>query len=663
MSDTQPSHPVKNPPKLSVVDAHLLRGDADFLARHFNIEIIGTENELRDVRIRLPETLKTPEAVDAYLQAALPGVSYKTETPERPGAPAEVAVGTYVFKDAVARIRKPLSHRTLNGIEKKDRVALEEEYQRMLGLPMIGELERIDHHKSMEETMKELRKQRRVEFMERWHDGKMHLPVKDEKGALFAIAARAMDRKLIADADLALMLLPGEELNAPQKELILTPRGIAALNRLALSGIKGQGGEPDLQGVGAELVTAERERCKQGLRLAEERARMKLALATETTAAPAVNYDRAAMLRGVDTGLRFVNEPGYWQALEASQMASGANTIRDDLREELTDLKVLLSDPALTQKEAQWVVNNSVYAATIRDTGYLLAQAAEEKKPGFVRQALNAYMSAFSLTEQALQPADGNVKDAAYFLRSQLGKVSMAEKIASNAYMGIKPIWHSVQLAVEKPAVVGVAGGALLAYSAAVPPKYRIYNMLNGAVHSALENLGLHSHDHGDPGVLKLGERIRGQDKAFMRKNPGFKTGYRMGFGSALMSLGAGFVVFNLVEDVIVHLPLALVSVAVGAAGGATGRKVVTPILEDLGDIAGRLAPDDVRKAWVSDWKQVEKIYANSSMKSTRAGFAQFGRDVEELGLIPALMGLNEKTPTFAAQVNGEKEAAQAAAR
>ena len=646
MEHARNGKPAKKEPafkQLSIVDGHMLRQDAQFMEKVYGIRVKELKDGMSDVHMEVPVFLTDKALVKRYMDAIFPGIEYKHSSPTQQ---RDVTISLYDFKDASRRMRKPLTERALPGVEEGDRKILEEEFKRMIGQEIRPENKELEKA-TLSEAIRELRIRKHVPFQEFWRDGVLHLPVKDAESTLFKIADYGRTHGQLAPDDIA---ITKTDKDGAKFDIALTPRGLHKLNTLALEGVKAkEGNGMELASVLDASSVALRNAFKEEKRIEKAVAVMHEALPAYVAKSPVAGktYDKQQMQDALSSAFAMLDENRYWQVLEKSQMASHGNPIRVELREALGDLNTILKTRDVSQDEMRWLVNESPYAVPLRTTGHLMSVVQDDPKKKGLDNGTHKFQEAFGLTRLSMTPDDAEAKDASYFLRAEQGQVSFAERVKNNAFNGLKPIKHSVDLAFEKPLLVGGAVAAVAAYSQAVPKKYSIPALINKVMHDTMEGLGLHSHERGSD-VFKLTNKVK-----MVEANQPFatKAAFKSGWAACAGSFGIGFIMFNLVEDVIVHMPLALVSVAVGAAGGATGRKVVKPIIDDLGDLAGRYAPEPVRQAVMDDYKAAKRIFDNSPFASAKDGFVAFARDVDELGVVASSLGALQKTQRWADKV------------
>lgn len=621
---------------LGPLDQALLREEEKFLRKRFGVQIIGIMPNSTDVILKLPSSIQDKDQAHHFMMSFLPTIHHRHA--QHPSE-QRVITSLYDVKDTTARLINPLGARVLGAFSESERDALDEEYRVLLGKkerPRVTDEELS--HKSFTEAMKVLKADSMIHFPEYYQEGWLTLPINDKESALFQIAGSMRSKGLLTDTDIRI------EESGEKAVLKMTPKAMFMIQEAAIKGMEREG-EPAIPAILSQERIEKRADHFRQHRLEKARESMKAKLVSEPANSTApYPYQAETMLSALDYGFKLLDEPTYWQSLDHAQLASGRNTIRDDLKRDLQDVAVLLKEGGLAPGQLHWLVNESPYKDAIRTTGHLLMiiqdKPANNRKDAAVHDSgSTAWQDAFGLTKVAMVPKDPNGYEASYHLRSQTGQVGVGEIVKNNAFMGLRPIWHSVELAVTKPAMVGVAVGGIAAYSAMVPRRYSIPVMLNRLVESSLEKLGIH-HSHGAKDVF-------GFDKA-LKTGKDLKWWQKSGFVAGVTSASAVWIVFSVVEDVIVHLPLALVSVGVGAAGGATGRKVVAPVVQDLGDLAGRYAPQPVRDAYSADMYIAKKWYKASPLEKMEHGVKNFVRDAEELGVIATADHYTRKLATQA---------------
>lgn len=626
----QPAH------TLGPLDQALLRTEEKFLRKRFNVQIMGLLPNSTDTVLKLPASIKDKDQAHQFMMSFLPTIHHRHA--QHPSE-QRVITSLYDVKDMVLRLLNPVGKRVLPDFSEAERDAMDEEYRVLIGKkerPRVSEEELS--HKSFKEAMKALKEDSTVHFPEYYEAGWMTLKVNDRTGAIFQVAEAMLASGQWSERDIRTEETDGVT------TLKLTPKAMFAMQEHVIKGMDREG-QPAIPSILSQERIESRAAHFRQHRLEKARESMKAKLVSEssTNIAP-YPYQPEKMLTALDYGFKLLDEPSYWQSLDHAQLASGRNTIRDDLKKDLLDVVALLKEGNLAPGQLHWLVNESPYKEAIRTTGHLLTIVQDTPTPKGKDSAAHdsgatAWQDAFGLTKVAMVPKDPNGYEASYHLRSQTGQVGVGEVVKNNAFMGLRPIWHSVELAVTKPAMVGVAVGGIAAYSAMVPRRYSIPVMLNKLVEGTLEKLGVH-HSHGPKDVF-------GFDKA-LKTGKDLKWWQKSGFVAGVTSASAVWIVFSVVEDVIVHLPLALVSVGVGAAGGATGRKVVAPVVQDLGDLAGRYAPQPVRDAYSADMYIAKKWYKASPLEKMEHGVKNFVRDAEELGVIATADHYTRKLATQA---------------
>ncbi|MFO1242999.1 MAG: hypothetical protein U1E36_07370 [Rickettsiales bacterium] len=606
---------------LGALDQALVREEEKFLRERMGIQITGLLPNSTHVALKLPAFIQDKDEAHNFMQSFLPEAQHRHASHPRE---QRVIMPLYDVKDTTLRLINPISRRAVPFASETELEALDEEYRILLGKkerPRTSEEELST--KSFKQAIKALKSDSTLDFVGYYRDGRLKLPVNDERSAIYQVAEAMLRHGAVSVDDMLL------ERGDNGTMLSITPKALFKMQEFAVKGME-RGGQPAIAGICASERRQARAEIFRERRLNHTRNSMHEALSlSESSKTAPYPYDSDKMLTALDYGFKMLDEPWYWESLDHAQLASQRNDIQNELKKDLQDVAALLKDGKLAQSQLHWLVNESPYRNAIRTIGHLLTVIQDKPaKSGSVQihdSGATAWQDAFGLTKAAMLPKDTNAQEASYHLRSQTGQVGVGEVIKNNAFMGLRPIWHSLELAVTKPAMVGVAVGGIAAYSAMVPRRYSIPVMLNKLVEGTLAKLGI-QHSHGPRDVF-------GFDKA-LKSGRDLKWWQKSGFVAGVTSASAVWIIFSVVEDVIVHLPLALVSVGVGAAGGATGRKVVAPVVEDLGDLAGRYAPQPVRDAYAADIYIAKKWYRASPFEKIEHGVKNAVRDVEEMGVI-----------------------------
>lgn len=658
----------------------LLGEDEAFLRTHTGVVVQSLDASLGYATLALPATLTTHEAALAYARSLFASRTAAV-SPAATHGHFTLTLPVYDLKRDIDRIRKPVGFRALPTRSADERLAMEEEFRVLMGQdapPKQKEMEALVQDVGMKKALEELTKDYRLMFHQNLHQGVYAFPVANASSLLVRGA----------EALLAAGTLSANDVAISHGQLHITPHALNLLEEALFHGVQGKGyvQVPALLSDSAvktrqeyfakrDSAEALRDVVKQQLnRLTDsERTEVEAILAREKTmpqgsalvavsqavehslaardatrAVGSPTLNQAAMRRAVAHAHAVLSEDKLWQHLTDSQLASGHNTIREDHREALGILDGLLAEQTFSQTGLQALIAMPRFADAIRDSGHFLHVVATppkgsntaSKSAQVYSDAAKHYARAFNLPEASLIPTSSEAKSASYHLRAMSGHIGWGEFIASNIFMGLKPIFSSVELAVKKPVLCGATIVGIAAYSGMVPKKYSIPQMLNNMMHKIIEGLGIpHGHDsEGAKKMMKLAEAavddIKQSGAAGDSFWKGFRTGRKFGVGQTAAVGASAFVLFNLVEDVIVHLPLALVSVGVGAAGGATGRKVLSPVFNDLGDIAGKLAPEPVREAWRADMKVLKATADQPWLQRISQDAKTLAHDVDEFGII-----------------------------
>lgn len=664
---------------LGYVARKLIGEDDTFLRTHTGCAITSLDATLGYATIVLPASLADKAAATAYARSLFASRSVVASDAPIDGH-YHITLPVYDVKRDVDRIRKPVGFRAMPTRSADERMVMEEEFRVLMGKdapPHEREMEALVQDVGMKKALEELTRDYRLMFADNLREGVYRFPI-HTKDALIARSVQAMmaDGRLTASD--AAITGHGSDMH-----LHITPHGLVALEQVMFEGIKGT--TPSILSADAQqarrhyfdgLATDEARRDIMKRQLASfsasERATVADAIkarelpvdgalpqqraalthignAIEHTAsareAHAVNdaprYEQDAMRRAIAFAAAVLKEDRLWTHLDNSQLASHHNTIREDHREALSQLDTLLSTQHFSQAGLAQLVAMPRFADAIRDSGHFLSIVAQHdsKQSKAPLADAAAYARAFHLSDAAMVPQSNEAKSASYHLRSMIGDVGFGEVVGRNIFMGLRPIFTSVELAVKKPVLCGATILGIAAYSSVVPKQYSIPRLLNNLMHQIIEGLGI-PHGEDSKGAQKLVQLAENAVEDIKKSGGGdsFKKGFTIGrkFGvGQTAAVGAGaFVAFNLVEDVIVHLPLALVSVGVGAAGGATGRKVLSPVFNDLGDIAGRFSPEPVREMWRQDVKSLKQFGEQPWLSRISHGTKSLAHDVDEFGII-----------------------------
>lgn len=680
------------PSGLSYMGRKLIGEENTFLRDHIGAAILSLDSTLGYATIALPSYLATHEDATQFARQI-----FSSQTVNASAGPVnghfQITLPVYDLKRDVDRVRKPVGYRAMPTRHSDERLVMEEEFRVLLGQeapPREREMEALVQDVGMKKALEELTRDYRLMFADSLRDGVYVFPVRTQD-ALIARTARALIASKVLTPAQAAITGSGET-----QELHITPNGIGVLQDAMFQGIAHAGSPiPPIMSQEAnglrrayfnalEVDAAQRDLLKyelthmskeqrqqvssllegkdaaslvgtQGDQLPEQRAALRtVARAVEKVqsqqdalaAKDTPQYDQQALRRAIAYAQAVLKEDRLWQHLDNAQMASRHNTIREDHSEALSQLDQILAGEPLSQSGLTSLIHMPRFADAIRDSGHFLsivskhseALGAKNGKKDSYDTGAGDYARAFHLSDAAMVPHSGEAKSASYHLRSMVGDIGVGEFIGSNLFMGLRPIFSSVELAVKKPLLCGATIVGIAAYSSMVPKQYSIPRILNNLMHQIIEGLGV---PHGDNKASKKLEKLaqdaieevkrQGGDQSFSK---GLSIGRKAGFGQAIAIGSGAFVAFNLVEDVIVHLPLALVSVGVGAAGGATGRKVLSPVFNDVGDIAGRFAPESVRETWRADMKSLRGIAEQPWLSRITQGARHFAHDIDDMGII-----------------------------
>lgn len=671
--------------------ARKLVGEEDHMLReHAGIAVIGLDNTLGYATLAMPAYLATQKTATNYARQIFDSHTV-TATPSAIDGHFRITLPVYDLKRDVDRLKKPVGFRAMPTHPAHERRLMEEEFRVLMGKeapPRERDIEALVQDLGMHKALQELTQDYHIMFTQNLHDGMYVFPIKTSD----ALIARS------AEALLAIGALSENDTiftgTGTTRSLHITPYGLGILQEAMFHGINtATGSIPAItshdahqarQGYFRALATDEAERdlithesrqmtqaeraqvsallsgtdapaVSTATHMPEDRAALKtvtgavekIARRREVSIAPgAPQYDQHALRRALTYAQAVLKEDRLWTHLDNAQLASHHNTIREDHSAALSQLDDILAGQPLSQTAMATLIAMPRFADAIRDSGHFLSIVAQHSEKVSAKDGKEHYNSgaadyarAFQLNETAMLPQSDEARSASYHLRAMTGDVRVGEVVTRNLFMGLRPIFSSVELAVKKPVLCGATILGIAAYSSVVPKQYSIPRMLNTMMHQIIESLGI---PHGEMSKgnhalkkleLKAIEDVKNStnNQSFLR---GLSLGRKLGVGQTAAIGASLFVVFNLVEDVIVHLPLALVSVGVGAAGGATGRKVLSPVFNDLGDLAGRFAPEPVREAWRTDMKQIKSAAQEPWLQRVKQGVKTFGHDVDELGLI-----------------------------
>lgn len=662
-------------PHLGFMERKLVGEEDAFLRAHTGSYITGLDATLGQVSIALPAYLSSREAATDFARHLFS--SQGVNASESPvNGHYRITLAVYDVKRDVDRIRKPVGFRALPTRTADERMLMEEEFRVLTGAdapPREKEMEALVQDVGMKKALEELTKDYRLIFTDNFKDGVYVFPIKTEQ-ALIAQGARALlETGAIGEAEAA--VVP----HGKGRALHITPHALSLLEDALYHGIQGK--TVSVPAVDAPSAIKARQEYFHGLEINEAKRDLAKAQIVRMNAAersavenalqhsgdaPAINavskaieqsvaaqehavkgaprYDQETLRRAIAFAQAVYKEDRLWTHLDNAQLASHHNSIREDHRDALSQLDALLAAQPYSQAGLTALITMPRFADAIRDSGHFLSIVARQRTAKDGKQEGPAYDSgaadyarAFQLSGAAMQPQSSAAKSASYHMRAMISDVGWGEAIGRNLFMGLRPIYSSVELAVKKPVLCGATILGIAAYSSVVPERYSIPVMLNNLMHRVIEGLGV---KHGDKDTKQFKVMIdntiedvkrMGTGDSFLK---GMKVGRKLGIGQAAAIGASAFVAFNLVEDVIVHLPLALVSVGVGAAGGATGRKVLTPVLDDVGDLVGRFAPEPVRAAWRQDMKSAQAAYDQPWLSRIRQNMRGFAYDIDDMGII-----------------------------
>jgi len=238
-----------------------------------------------------------------------------------------------------------------------------------------------------------------------------------------------------------------------------------------------------------------------------------------------------------------------------------------------------------------------------------------------------AYKDAFGLTKMTLDVRDSVTKIAAYHIRNQQGQVGIGEKTLKAGLILTKPVVGMARLAVEKPVITGATVLGMVVAVAALPESP--VEMIDGVVDQALEVIGL-EHNHGG------GEHIHEEARTLVEQSE-----FAAGFTAATVA----FLAYNVVENVVIHVPLVIASVAVGATASFAGVKIAKPVVDEVMDIAARITPDPIKKRIGNIVGAISDSVTNpgSVIGRVTVPAKEFASDVKDLGMTAALIGMSEK--------------------
>ena len=681
MSNDAASPRPSTPPasRLGTFERQLVGEEDQFLRAHTRLNVLTLRGGYGTVVLEAPG-FTTRDEVAEYASRLFGREGYKvTEQPI--GGAYRVIMPVYGFKQAIDAVRKPVGYRALPEQSKDVRAAIENEFRFMMGLdarPPERDMEAMIQDLGLAKALAELGRDYRLMFSDTLKDGVYALPVKEPASVIARGAEALIGSGTFSPAD---AFFTGE---GAGRQLHITPAALLLLEEALLKGIRGK--DTTVPSVLSPEAAHTRDAYFGGLRLDEVRrdlaeaqlARMDASqrnsvkallngkdaatllgtrggdiraerlgvevmsraiesVAMKHEAAPAEPYDTQALRRAIASGRAMLAEPRFWKSLENAQLASHHNAIRLDHDEALADLDALLAAQPVSQAGIHTLLTLPRFAAAIRDTGHFLSIVQDAKTQGYDNGA-DRYQQAFHLTRAALEPQSAEAKSASYYIRSEIGKTGFGETVGRNFLLGLRPIISSVDLMVKKPMLVGAAILGIAGYSAAVPSRYKPATLIHDFMDYVMTSMGIsHSHDSKAAKAMDALKDKVGVDKAKAvadGKGSHFKNGYRAGVATTAGTAAAAFVAFNVVEDIVVHLPLAIGGVGVGAVGGLTGRKVFSPVLNDIGDIAGRFSPEPVRQAFRADKALVSQAMEGSWVGRAGRNIRQFTHDLDEFGIV-----------------------------
>lgn len=678
------------PEHLGYMARKLIGAEDRVLREHAGIAVVGLDSTLGYATLAMPAYLATQKTATNYARQIFNSHTVNA-TASAINGHFQITLPVYDLKRDVDRLKKPVGFRAMPTHHGHERLLMEEEFRVLMGKeapPRERDMEALVQDVGMKAALQELTKDYHLMFTQNLRDGIYVFPIKTPDTLIARSAEALLATGALSEND---TIFTGQ---GNTRKLHITPYGLGLLQEALFHGIQtDKGYVPSITSHDAQkarldyfhaisIDDAERDLLKHELKqmtqaeraqvsallagkdtagvfasshLPEERAALKTVTNTvervvsardAKTAPGAPHYDQQALRRALAYAQTVLKEDRLWVHLDNAQLASRHNTIREDHSASLAQLDDMLANQPLSQTALASLVAMPRFADAIRDSGHFLSVIAQHNdtvatKTGKEQYNNGAadYARAFHLNETAMLPQSDEAKSASYHLRAMTGDVGFGEVMKRNIFMGLRPIFSSVELAVKKPVLCGATILGIAAYSSVVPKQYSIPRMLNNMMHQIIEGLGI-PHGEESKGGQKLEKlartaiedaKLAGKNASFLR---GLSLGRKLGVGQTAAIGASAFVLFNLVEDVIVHLPLALVSVGVGAAGGATGRKVLAPVFNDLGDLAGRFAPEPVREAWRSDMKAFKSAAQEPWLQRVKQGVKTFGHDVDELGLI-----------------------------
>ena len=661
-----------------------MREEAKFLRDAMGISVLETQDLGGNAVLQLPKEIQSREAAQAYLAQKLPGLTAIILPSSKPDIGARAKVDAFTLRHTVKTIQWPLGRRAQGALDDGQRMDVENEFRRMLGVPLRSVLAESEDllHKEYKEAMEALKLQKEIGFERFMVHGRYRLPVKEQNSAVDQIVSKAQEYGLMngdesryvteADGTLVLDMDPA----ALKKVVDWTAHGLKAKDGTEL--VPAASTEPmqiaradyaRSQRVGlmlqamnttlaAGLPPETRTEAAQEAKVditkpvtesqsvhAYNVALQKRYVPEESATPPAERYDTGQLLVALARAQRLVDEPRYWANMDKSQQFSHHNQLRAVLKEDITDLQRMLAPDAKhtsewSQKGLRWLINDSGYNESLRTMGHLMTLVDRPGKDVKVSTDFQLgaaeFANAFHFTPMVMRPRTKDAKEASYFLREQTGQVSFGEKVKRNAFMGIQPIIHSVEPAKQHPVMAGAVVLGLAIYSAYAPKKYSPYAILMQIFEDLEHGLKGQGHSHGEGASEQLKKELSKTkdllNKLQNEKSPSFRSGFKAGHKAGLFSMAGAFIAWNLVEDVIVHVPLALVSVTVGWIGANATNKVLGPMFNDLGDIGGKFLPD-VTHTIRMDAKAVTHSAQTSPLK-VFGEVKEFYRDFDEMGAL-----------------------------
>ena len=669
---------------MGYLERKLLGEEDAFLRTHTDSYITTTDATLGHATIALPQQLGSREDATQFARSV-----FSSRVVNASPAPVDgrytITIPVYDLKRDVDRIRKPVGFRALPTHRADERMVMEEEFRVMMGQdapPREREMEALVQDVGMKKALEELTKDYRLMFGDNLKNGVYIFPVKSREALIARGVHTLLESGALSPNDVAFVGTTATQ------ELHITPNALTMVEHALLRGIHGKTqqipaatSQEATHARRAYFDTLSMDDTRRGLikqqlstMSADERAQAGTLIASNDNAAMhdraalltvgkaiesitqkreanaakgTPRYDQESLRRGIAYAQAVLKEDRLWKHLDNAQLASHHNTVREDHSEALAQLDGLLASQPYSQAGLAALIATPRFAEAIRDSGHFLSIVSKHSEKLAQGQKAHKsydtgaadYAKAFQLSDAAMVPHSSEAKSASYHLRAMVGDVSTGEVLGRNLFMGLRPIISSVELAVKKPVLCGATVLGIAAYSAVVPKQYSIPANIMKLVDKMMASFGI-AHSHDVKGAQKMKKVVDDalenvlQTATTSDAKKWFGIGRKFGVGQTAATAAVMFIGFNLVEDVIVHLPLALVSVGVGAAGGATGRKVLSPVINDFGDLAGRIAPEAVRDTWRADKKSFASFTEQPWMARIGHTMRTFGHDVDELGIL-----------------------------